>query len=136
GVLQPLDDVNARDAIDAGRIPGPRIVASGTLVTAVGAISADSGMSEVAADAKELREIVARQCDTGVRALKLFISGDGIVPEFPSEDVYMNDEMLLAAVEEADKYGAFVTVHARSAASVAMAARTGVRLVHHACFLD
>jgi imidazolonepropionase-like amidohydrolase len=48
----------------------------------------------------------------------------------------MDDEMLLAAVEEADRYGAFLTVHARGAASVAMAARTGVRIIHHACFLD
>jgi imidazolonepropionase-like amidohydrolase len=70
------------------------------------------------------------------RALKLFISGDGVVPQYPSEDVYMNDEMLLAAVEEADKHGAFLTTHARGSASVAMAARTGVRIIHHACFLD
>ncbi|MCK9899902.1 amidohydrolase [Parafrankia colletiae] len=136
GVLQPLDDVLARDAIDAGLIPGPRIVASGLLVTSPGAISDGSGMSDVAADADGLREIVARQCDSGVRALKLFISGDGIVPEFPSDDVYMNDEMLAAAVDEADRHGAFITVHARGSASVAMAARTGVRLIHHACFLD
>jgi imidazolonepropionase-like amidohydrolase len=71
-----------------------------------------------------------------VRALKLFISGDGVVPGYPSEATYMNDDMLSAAVDEADRQGAFVTVHARSAESVAMAARTGVRLVHHACFLD
>jgi imidazolonepropionase-like amidohydrolase len=91
---------------------------------------------EVAADAAQLRELVARQCDLGARALKLFISGDGVVPEYPSQDVYMNDEMLLAAVEEAAKYGAFLTTHARGSASVAMAARTGVRIIHHACFLD
>ena len=83
-----------------------------------------------------MREIVARQCDAGARAIKLFISGDGIMPEFPSEDTYMNDEMLAAAVDEADRYGAIITAHARSAASVAMAARTGVRLIHHACFVD
>jgi imidazolonepropionase-like amidohydrolase len=48
----------------------------------------------------------------------------------------MNDEMLTAAVEEADKHGAFLTTHARGSLSVAMAARTGVRIIHHACFLD
>jgi imidazolonepropionase-like amidohydrolase len=79
---------------------------------------------------------VAKQCDQGVRALKLFVSGDGVVPAFPSEDVYMNDQMLEAAVHEADRHGAFITVHARGAASVAMAARSGVRLIHHACFID
>ncbi|MDT3443267.1 MULTISPECIES: amidohydrolase family protein [unclassified Pseudofrankia] len=135
-VLQPQDDVVARDAIERGLIPGPRIVPGNLLVTSPGAISDGTPMSVVAADARELRAIVARQCDAGARAIKLFISGDGIVPEFPSDDVYMNDEMLEAAVDEAAKYGAFITVHARGSASVAMAARTGVRLIHHACFLD
>jgi imidazolonepropionase-like amidohydrolase len=136
GVLHPLDDVLARDAIDAGRIPGPRIVPSGLMVAAVDGLGGDGEMMQVAGDAAGLRRIVAEQCDSGVRALKLFISGDGVVPEFPSEDCYMSDEMLSAAVEEADRYGAFLTVHARGSKSVAMAARTGVRIVHHACFLD
>ncbi len=136
GVLQPLDDVLAKDFIDRGLLPGPRIIPSGAMVTEPGAIGADGALMDVAPDAKAMREIVARQCDSGVRAIKLFISGDGIMPEFPSEDTYMNDEMLLAAVDEADRYGAIVTAHARSAASVAMAARTGVRVIHHACFVD
>jgi imidazolonepropionase-like amidohydrolase len=135
-VLQPRDDVVARDAIERGLIPGPRIIPGNLLVTSPGAISDGTPMSVVAADAAELRDIVARQCEAGARAIKLFISGDGIVPEFPSDDVYMNDEMLTAAVDEAAKYGAFITTHARGSASVAMAARTGVRIIHHACFLD
>jgi imidazolonepropionase-like amidohydrolase len=135
GVLQPLDDVLARDAIDRGLLTGPRIVPSGTMIAEVGGLG-DGGPMDVVSDAAGLREVVARQCDSGVRVLKLFISGDGIVPAYPSEDVYMNDEMLEAAVDEADRHGAFISVHARGSASVAMAARTGVRLIHHACFLD
>jgi imidazolonepropionase-like amidohydrolase len=136
GVLQPDDDVVIKEFVDRGLLPGPRIVPSGRMVTEPGALGADAGTMDVAADAKDMREIVARQCDAGVRAIKLFISGDGIVPEFPSEDTYMNDDMLSAAVTEAGKHGAIITVHARSAPSVAMAARTGVQLIHHACFLD
>jgi imidazolonepropionase-like amidohydrolase len=136
GVTQLEDDLLVSAAIARGDLPGPRIIPSGPMIAEEGGLGADGGMMEVAADAKGLREIVARQCDLGVRALKLFISGDGVVPEYPSDDVYMNDEMLTAAVEEADKYGAFITTHARGAASVAMAARTGVRIIHHACYLD
>ncbi len=135
GVLQPLDDVRARAAIDCGWLPGPRIVPSGTMVAETGGLG-DGGPMDVVSNARELRDVVARQCDSGVRVLKLFISGDGIIPQFPSDDVYMNDEMLAAAVDEADRHGAFISVHARGSASVAMAARTGVRLIHHACFLD
>jgi imidazolonepropionase-like amidohydrolase len=136
GVLQPEDDLVMKDFIDRGLMPGPRIVPSGPMVTAPGALGADSPWMQVAADAKEMRKIVAGQCDSGVRAVKLFISGDGIVPEFPSTDTYMDDETLAAAVDEAARYGAIVTVHARSSESVAMAARTGVQLIHHACFID
>jgi imidazolonepropionase-like amidohydrolase len=136
GTTQPRDDLLAKDAIDRGLIPGPRIIPSGPMVAEVGGLGAEGELMEVAADAASLREIVARQCDMGARALKLFISGDGVVPEHPSDDVYMNDEMLHAAVKEADRHGAFITVHARGSESVAMAARTGVRIIHHACFLD
>ena len=136
GVTQPLDDLLAKNAIDKNLIPGPRIIPSGAMIAEKNGLGADGGLMEVAADAKELREIVARQCEAGVRSLKLFISGDGVLPQYPSQDVYMNDEMLTAAVEEADRHGAFITTHARGSASVAMAARTGVRIVHHACFLD
>lgn len=136
GTTQPLDDILAKDAIDRGLIPGPRIVPSGPMIAEVGGLGADGELMEVAADARSLREIVARQCDMGARALKLFISGDGVVPQYPSQDVYMNDEMLTAAVEEAARHGAFLTAHARGSASVTMAARTGVRIIHHACFLD
>ncbi len=136
GVMQPDDDIVMKDFIDRGLLPGPRIVPSGPMVTEPGALGDGTPWMEVAADAKGMREIVAGQCDRGVRAIKLFISGDGILPEFPSTDTYMNDEMLSAAVDEAAKHGAIITVHARSAGSIAMAARTGVQLIHHACFID
>ncbi len=136
GVLQPEDDLVMKDFIDRGLMPGPRIVPSGPMVTEAGAIADDSPWTCVAAGARQLREIVGRQCDAGVKAVKMFVSGDGILPEYPSTDTYMNDEMLTAAVDEAGKYGAIITVHARSSESVAMAARTGVQLIHHACFID
>ncbi len=98
GVLQPRDDVMAKDAIERGLIPGPRIVPSGLMIAEVGGLGGEGELMEAAADADQLREIVARQCDLGARALKLFVSGDSVVPAFPSEDVYMNDEMLTAAV--------------------------------------
>ncbi len=136
GTTQPLDDILAKDFIDRGLIPGPRIVPSGPMIAEVGGLGADGELMEVAGCADDLVELVARQCDLGARALKLFISGDGVDPNHPSQDIYMNDEMLTAGVKEADKHGAFLTTHARGSASVAMAARTGVRIVHHACFLN
>ena len=67
GTTQPLDDILAKDAIDRGLIPGPRIVPSGPMIAEVGGLGADGELMEVAADASQLREIVARQCDMGAR---------------------------------------------------------------------
>lgn len=136
GVLQPQDDLLMKSAIERGALPGPRIVPSGLMVAEQGCLGDEGGLMDVVSNAEELRTVVARQCDAGVKAIKLFISGDGAVPAYPSEDVYMNDAMLEAAVKEADRHGAFITVHARASESVAMAARSGVRLIHHACFLE
>ena len=69
GVLQPDDDVVIKDFVDRGLIPGPRLVPSGRMVTEPGALGADAGTMDVAADAREMREIVVRQCDAGVRAI-------------------------------------------------------------------
>jgi imidazolonepropionase-like amidohydrolase len=136
GTTQPEDDVRIKAAIDKGWLPGPRVIPSGPMIAAAEGLGGDGEMMQVAADAGQLTEMVKRQCDLGAKALKLFISGDGVVPRFPSQDVYMDDEMLAAAVAEASQHGAFLTTHARGSLSVAMAARTGVRIIHHACFLD
>jgi imidazolonepropionase-like amidohydrolase len=136
GTTQKDDDLLAKAAIDAGELPGPRIVPSGPMITATGCLGDESGLMQVASDAASMRELIARQCDDGVKAIKMFVSGDSIVDGFPSDDLYMDDAMVEAAVDEADRHGAFITVHARGAESVAMSARCGVRVIHHACFLD
>lgn len=136
GVTQAQDDLLAASAISRGLIPGPRIVPSGLMIAEVDGLGADGELMQVASSVESLCEIVRGQCEQGVRALKLFVSGDGIVPEYPSQDVYFTEEMLTAAASVAASYGAFLTTHARGAESVAMAARSGVRIIHHACFLD
>jgi imidazolonepropionase-like amidohydrolase len=136
GTTQKDDDLLAKASIDRGDLPGPRIVPSGPMITATGCLGDESGLMQVASDPASMRELVARQCDDGVRAIKMFVSGDSIVDGFPSDDLYMDDPMVEAAVREADSHGAFITVHARGAESVAMSARCGVKVIHHACFLD
>jgi imidazolonepropionase-like amidohydrolase len=134
GALKPKVDVIIQRAIDRGLIEGPRLWPSGAMITQPGGVG-EGTLVEV--DSPEaLRRVVAEQCELGVRVIKLMTSGDGIVPAYPSQDTYMNDAMLAAAVREAESHGAFVTVHARSTEAVRMAVRNGVRIVHHATYLD
>jgi imidazolonepropionase-like amidohydrolase len=134
GALKPRVDVVIQRAIDRGRIDGPRLWPSGDMITQRGAIGSPT-LTEVG-DADEMRRVVARQCELGVRVVKLMVSGDGIVPGHPSQTTYMDDAMVAAAVREAGTHGAFVSAHARSTEGVRMAVRNGVRIVHHATYLD
>jgi hypothetical protein len=44
GVTQPLDDLLARDAIDRGLIPGPRIIPGGAQIAEKGGLGADGDL--------------------------------------------------------------------------------------------
>jgi imidazolonepropionase-like amidohydrolase len=134
GALKPRVDVLIARAIDKGLIDGPRLLPSGAMITQRGAIGAGN-LLEVG-DADEMRRAVGEQVALGVRSVKLMASGDGIVPGHPSQRTYLDDAMVAAAVDEADKGGAFVTAHARGPESVRMCVRNGVRIVHHATYLD
>ncbi|HKY66534.1 MAG TPA: amidohydrolase family protein [Acidimicrobiales bacterium] len=134
GALKPRVDVVIQRAIDRGRIDGPRLWPSGDMITQRGAIGSPT-LTEVG-DADQMRRAVARQCELGVRVIKLMVSGDGIVPGHPSQVTYMDDAMVGAAVREAEAHGAFVTAHARGPGGVRLAVRNGVRIVHHATYLD
>jgi imidazolonepropionase-like amidohydrolase len=134
GALKPRVDVIIQRAIERGRIPGPRLWPSGAMITQRGAIGAPT-LTEVDGP-DDMRRIVGGQCELGVRVIKLMVSGDGIVPGQPSQVTYMDDAMVAAAVEEAAAHGAFVTTHARSTEGVRLAVRNGVRIVHHATYLD
>lgn len=135
GALKPRVDVLVQRAVDKGLVDGPRMWPSGSMITQRGAIGAGACVEVDGAD--HMRRLVAEQCgEVGVKAVKLMISGDGIVPAHPSKVTYMDDAMVAAAVDEAARHGAFVTTHARSPEAVRMAVRNGVRIVHHATYLD
>ncbi len=134
GALKPRVDVIVQRAVDRGLLDGPRLWPSGAMITQRGAIG--EGSCVEVDGAEEMRRIVGEQCELGVRAVKLMVSGDGIVPGHPSQTTYMDDAMVAAAVREAEAHGAFVTTHARSSEGARMAVRNGVRIVHHATYLE
>ena len=134
GALKPRVDVLVARAIDKGLIDGPRLVPSGEMITERGQIGAGN-LREVGT-VDEMRRAVGEQIELGVRSVKLMASGDGIVPGHPSQRAYLGDDLVAAAVDEAAKGGAFVTAHARGPEPVMMCVRNGVRIVHHATYLD
>lgn len=136
GIAQPRGDVALKAVIEKGWVEGPRILAGGSMISDPAGIPA----AVMPTSATAMREAVKTQCGIGVEVIKLFLSGENVLPpgmeKVPIELTFLGDELVGAAVEEAGRHGAFVHVHARGAGSVNLAARRGVRLISHASHVD
>jgi len=130
-------DVALRDAIDAGQLPGPRLLAAGRDLGATASnIDSGGGLSQIADGPWELRKAVREQRKLRVDVVKLFIDGEAINPINPPGELSLCDEEVTAVVDEAHRRKMRVACHARSAAAVKQAVRAGADFIGHANYLD
>ena len=130
-------DVALRDAINAGRIAGPRLLAAGRDLGATASnIDSPGGLSQIADGPWALRKAVREQRKLRVDVVKIFIDGEAINPVNPPGELSFCDEEVAAVVDEAHRRKMRVACHARSAAAVKQAVRAGVDFIGHANYLD
>lgn len=130
-------DVALRDAINAGRIPGPRLLAAGRDLGATASnIDGDGGLAQVADGPWALRKAVREQRKSRVDVVKIFVDGESINPTCLPGELSFCDEEIAAIVDEAHRRRLRVACHARSAAAVKQAVRAGVDFIGHANYLD
>ena len=147
GVYRGFADVQLRDAINTGLVPGPRMFVAGTYVTVTGGGGEITGLPAgtelpaifrrgVADNEAEVRRRVNEILDAGADFIKLIATGavlaDGTEPgqsEYTEADIR-------AAVEEAERRGSFVAAHAHGAEGIKRAARAGVRSIEHGSLMD
>ncbi len=130
-------DVALRDAIAAGRIKGPRLLAAGRdLGGTASNIDSGGGLSQIADGPWALRRAVREQRKQRVDVVKIFIDGEAINPINPPGELSLCDEEVAAVVDEAHRRKMRVACHARSAAAVKQAVRAGVDFIGHANYLD
>jgi imidazolonepropionase-like amidohydrolase len=140
--------------IDAGLIAGPRIWPSGAFISQTGGhgdfrlptdlpaapgqftYSERIGAAEIADDADAVRQRVREQLALGASQIKL-MAGGGVASSFDPLDVtqYTVAE-LRAAVEAAENWGTYVTVHAYTPRAVRQAIEAGVLCIDHGQLLD
>ena len=128
-------DVVARDAINAGRFPGPRYLANGPEIAVTGGALIPS-ITKFADGPEGMRKAVRELIGLGVDQIKLSMTGEEITGTQRAEDTYFSDEEVEAAVTEAHRRGKRVCAHARSAESVKMCVRHHVDVIYHASFTD
>jgi imidazolonepropionase-like amidohydrolase len=141
-------------AIDAGLVPGPRIWPAGGMISQTGGHGdfrlptelparpgdlpyADRvGASFVADDADKVRQRARELLALGASHIKV-MAGGGVSSSFDPLDVtqYSVPE-IRAAVEAAENWGTYVTVHAYTPRAVRQAIEAGVKCIDHGNLLD
>jgi imidazolonepropionase-like amidohydrolase len=133
-----------RDAIDAGRFPGPRMRAASPEIVATGGLGDERqyhmdhhGFEVIADGVDEVRRTVRTLVREGVDTIKVNISGDPFYgrPGFGRRLSYTDAEVA-AAAEEANAGGAWLACHARADDSVRLALKHGFRVIYHCDFIE
>lgn len=128
-------DLRVREAIDRGWARGPRIVAGGRALTAIGGHGDGLG-AMTAAGEDGFYQAAMRELEAGADHVKIFASG-GLARTGEALD---RPELSLAemrgAVRAAQAAGAYVVAHAASAQAIRVGLEAGVRCFEHGYLLD
>ena len=137
-------DVALRDAINAGDVPGPRMLVSGPPLSITGG-HADNNLlpfeyhatSDGVADGVDgVRHMVRQDIKYGADLIKFMASG-GVLSkgDNPQASQYTLEEMK-AIVEESHRLGRKVAAHAHGAQAILWASEAGVDSIEHGSYID
>ncbi|MDB5999313.1 MAG: Pro-Hyp dipeptidase, partial [Rhizobacter sp.] len=136
-------EVVLRNAIDAGKVMGPRLRAASPEIVATGGLGDErqmhmhhQGIEIIADGADEIRRTVRMLIREGVDTVKLNISGDNFVRKDFGQKLSYTDAEVAAAAEVAHERGAWLSCHARADSAVKMALRHGFRVIYHLDFIE
>jgi imidazolonepropionase-like amidohydrolase len=141
----PYVDVDLRNAIDAGLVPGPRLLVAGNYVSATGgagdarqfSIYVDVPTVQNLADGVDaVRHAVRTNFKQGADFIKILATGAVLSKGIPPGAQQYSDEELKVAVEEARRWGRHVAAHAHGAEGIKAALRAGVRTIDHGSMMD
>jgi imidazolonepropionase-like amidohydrolase len=142
-------------AIDEGTIAGPRIFTSGAIISVtsghgdfrqpfelprtVGKPQSRGellGAAMIADSPDEVRLRVREQLMLGASQIKLTAGGGVASPHSPLDASTFTEAELRAAVEAAENWGTYVTVHAYTSESIRRAIAAGVKCIEHGHLMD
>ncbi|WP_413742871.1 amidohydrolase family protein [Sodalis sp. RH15] len=142
-------------AIDEGMIDGPRIYPSGAFISQTSghgdfrfafelprqpggplSFSEREGIAAIADSADEVRLRAREQLRQGASQIKL-MGGGGVASQYnPLESVQFSVPEIRAAVEAANGWGTYVTVHAYTPAAIRQAVEAGAKCIEHGQLMD
>jgi imidazolonepropionase-like amidohydrolase len=144
-----------KKAIDQGLIPGPRIYPSGAFISqtsghgdfrmlyelprTVGGPPShmeEEGVAAIADSPDEVRLRARENLMRGASQLKLMAGGGVASPYDPLDVAQYTEAEIRAAVEAADNWGTYVTVHAYTPKAIQTAIAAGVKCIDHGQLAD
>ena len=142
-------------ATDEGLVVGPRIYPSGAMITITGGHGDFRSASElprqlggklsrmeivngsmVADSPDEVRVRVREQLLLGASQIKLTAGGGVASPHSPLDVSTFTEDELRAAVQAAENWGTYVTVHAYTPTAIQRAIAAGVKVIEHGHLMD
>jgi imidazolonepropionase-like amidohydrolase len=145
GPTWPYVDVDLRNAINEGAVPGPRMLVAGNYVTSTGgagdarqfSIYVDVPVVRNLADGPdEITKAVRTHLKQGADFIKILATGAVLSKGISPGAQQYSDAEIQAAVTEATRWGRQVAAHAHGAQGIKAAIRAGVRTVDHGSDLD
>ncbi|MSO81061.1 MAG: amidohydrolase family protein [Alphaproteobacteria bacterium] len=143
GSVKARLDVVIRNEIEAGRIPGPRILAATPELTVTGGLGDDRRLhfdvqtiSMVVDGVENYRQVARTFCREGVDIIKMAVSGHQTMPHAPAQATVMTEAEIAAVVETTSAFGKRTAAHARANESVQMCLRQGVDFLYHCEYAD
>ena len=135
-----------RDAIMAGKVPGPRIRASGGAITPTGGHGDANGFSPALMEifqspfacngADDCRRAVRLAVRGGADVIKITATGGVLSNTRAGLGQQLFDDELVAIVEAAESMGRKVTAHAHGVDGINAALRAGVHSIEHGTYLN
>lgn len=130
--------IYARDMINKGIAPGPRILANGETLTS--SIMWKPGGSEAGVrltdGADEYRRHVRMEAAMGADFIKIYASGSAFDPSgVPKHPIMLRDE-ISAAVETGRMHGLYVAAHCHADSAIRDCIECGVKTIEHATYLS
>jgi imidazolonepropionase-like amidohydrolase len=122
--------IAVREAVKAGVVPGPRILASGRPITCPQGHCHFLG--GVAHGVRAVAELTRELIDEGVDVIKIMGTGGNMTQGSNPLRAQFTTEEMRAAVDVANAAGLRVTVHARGVVGIRMAVDAGVHGIEHA----
>jgi len=143
-----LASIALRNAINAHKVPGPRIFAAGKAIASTGGhadptngwarkFPADPGPEEgVINGIDDARKAVRQRYKDGSDTIKITATGGVLSIAKNGANPQMTEEEIRAVVTTARDYGFKVAAHAHGAEGIKRAVRGGVDSIEHGTFMD